>query len=449
MILKNKEQLEQNKNELLQAGEFALDFAKKLGADAEISLTKLEGFGVSTRLGEIENIEFNNDGAMGICVYHNGKKGNSSTSDFSEESIIKAVESAFDIAKYTCVDKYAGLCDSRYLAKNPADLDLFHHCNMSIDEAIEITLECESSAFNVSDRIVNSDGAAFNAHSGIRIYGNTNNFLEGELSSRYSLSTQVIAEDNGNFSQDYGYSIARDFNDLESLQRVGIKAAQGAIASLNPQKIITQQAPVIFINEIASGLIAHLAGAISGGALYRKASFLLHRKDTQILPNWFEILERPHLLKALASSSFDSEGVATKNLDIVTNGILNSYLTTGYSARKLGLEPTGHSGGIHNWLVTPNLNGDLTDLMKKMGTGLLVTGMMGSAINNLTGEYSRGCYGFWVENGEIAYPVNEITIAGNLLEMYQQILWVSNDIEKQSNIQTGSILIENIHISGA
>lgn len=289
---------------------------------------------------------------------------------------------------------------------------------------------------------MNSDGATFNSHSGVRVYGNTHGMLQSYLSSRYSLSCSVISAYEDQLERDYEYTIFREFDKLQAPKWVGEQAAIKAVDRLNPQRIKTGEMSVIFYNDVATGLVGHLAGAISGGALYRKSSFLLDKLGEQILPEWFAISERPHLLRQLASSAFDSEGVITQNREIITDGVLQTYLMTSYSGRKMGLKSTGHAGGIHNWLVKPNRQGGLNTLLKEMGTGLLVTEMLGSAINSVTGEYSRGAAGFWVENGEIQYPVAEITIAGQLQDMYKNLVAVGDDIEHRSNIQTGSILLE-------
>ena len=448
MSITTKAALQAQELELREAVEFALQIAKKAGAEAEVGVTKVSGLSVSTRLMNTENIEFNNDGSLGISVYLGQRKGNASTSDLQPKSIQQAVESALGIAKYTSEDECAGLADKDLMAFDAPDLDLYHEAHISVDEAVEIAKTAEESALNVSERIVNSEGATFNSHSGVRVYGNTHGMLQSYLSSRYSLSCSVIAAYEEQLERDYEYTVSRELDVLSSPIWVGQQAAIKAEDRLNPQKIATCEVPVIFYNEVATGLIGHLAGAISGGALYRKSSFLLDKLGTQVLPSWFEISERPHLLKQLASSAFDSEGVRTQNREIITDGILQTYLMTSYSGRKMGLPSTGHAGGIHNWLVKPNRNGGLNTLLAEMGAGLLVTEFLGSAINPVTGEYSRGAAGFWVENGEVQYPVAEITIAGQLQEMYQQIIAVGDDIEHRSNIQTGSILLEKMKISG-
>ena len=448
MSITTKAALQAQELELREAVEFALQIAKKAGAEAEVGVTKVSGLSVSTRLMNTENIKFNNDGSLGISVYLGQRKGNASTSDLQPKSIQQAVESALGIAKYTSEDECAGLADKDLMAFDAPDLDLYHEAQISVDEAVEMAKTAEESALNVSERIVNSEGATFNSHSGVRVYGNTHGMLQSYLSSRYSLSCSVIAAYEEQLERDYEYTVSRELDALSSPIWVGQQAAIKAEDRLNPQKIATCEVPVIFYNEVATGLIGHLAGAISGGALYRKSSFLIDKLGTQVLPSWFEISERPHLRKQLASSAFDSEGVRTQDREIITDGILQTYLMTSYSGRKMGLPSTGHAGGIHNWLVKPNRSGGLNTLLAEMGTGLLVTEFLGSAINPVTGEYSRGAAGFWVKNGEVQYPVAEITIAGQLQEMYQQIIAVGDDIEHRSNIQTGSILLEKMKVSG-
>ena len=297
-------------------------------------------------------------------------------------------------------------------------------------------------------KIVNSNGASFNSHTGVRVYGNTHGMLQSYLSSRYSLSCSVIGGELDQLENDYEYTVSREFDALSSADWVGQNCAKKVIARLNPQKLTTREVPVIFLNDVATGLISHLTGAISGGSLYRKSSFLLDHLGKQVLPDWFQISERPHLLKRLASTPFDSEGVRTQDLEIIRDGILQTYLLTSYSGRKMGMQSTGHAGGIHNWLVKPNLTGGLTALLRQMGTGLLVTDVMGQGVNIVTGDYSRGAAGFWVENGEIQYPVAEITIAGQLQDMLKNIVAVADDVEHRSNIQTGSILLDKMKISG-
>ncbi|WP_288677208.1 metalloprotease PmbA [uncultured Aggregatibacter sp.] len=440
--------LRQQEQQLRDAVSLAIEIAQKAGATAEVGVTKSGGLSVSTRLQEIENVEFNNDGALGISVYVGQQKGNASTSDLTPEAIKNTVEAALAIAKYTSPDDCAGLADKELMAFDAPDLELYHAAEIDVDKAVQLALDTEKAALEHDERIVNSEGASFNAHTGVRVYGNSHGMLQSYLSSRYSLSCSVIAEHQDQLERDYEYTVARDINQLAQPNWVGDNAAQKAIARLQPQKLATQEAPVIFLNDVATGLISHLAAAISGGSLYRKASFLLDHLGKQVLPDWFEIAERPHLIGQLASTPFDSEGVRTQDMEIIRNGILQTYLLTSYSGRKLGMQSTGHAGGIHNWLVKPNSSGKLTALLRQMNRGLLVTEVMGQGVNLVTGDYSRGAAGFWVENGEIQYPVAEITIAGQLPDMLRNIVAVADDIEHRSNIQTGSILLEKMKISG-
>ena len=441
-LLKSQEQT------LRDAVSFAIETAKKAGATAEVGVTKVSGLSVSTRLQEIENVEFTNDGALGISVYLGQQKGNASTSDLSEEAIKNTVEAALAIAKYTSPDDCTGLADKELIAFEAPDLALYHGANVDVEQATKLALEAEKSALEYDAKIVNSNGASFNSHTGVRVYGNTHGMLQSYLSSRYSLSCSVIGGELDQLENDYEYTVSREFDALSSADWVGQNCAKKVITRLNPQKLTTREVPVIFLNDVATGLISHLTGAISGGSLYRKSSFLLDHLGKQVLPDWFQISERPHLLKRLASTPFDSEGVRTQDLEIIQDGVLQTYLLTSYSGRKMGMQSTGHAGGIHNWLVKPNLTGGLTALLRQMDTGLLVTDVMGQGVNIVTGDYSRGAAGFWVENGEIQYPVAEITIAGQLQDMLKNIVAVADDVEHRSNIQTGSILLDKMKISG-
>ena len=440
--------LKAQEQELRQAVSFAIELATKSGASAEVAVTKVSGLAVSTRLQEIENVEFTNDGALGISVYMGQQKGNASTSDLSEGAIRNAVEAALAIAKYTSPDDCTGLADRDLMAFDAPDLELYHAVDVDVDKATELALQAEKTALEADERIVNSNGASFNSHTGVKVYGNSHGMLQSYLSSRYSLSCSVIGGVEDALENDYEYTISREFDKLQSPIWVGENCAKKVVSRLNPQKLSTREVPVIFLNDVATGLISHFAAAISGGSLYRKSSFLLDHLGKQVLPDWFNISERPHLLRRLASTPFDSEGVRTQDREIVEGGILQTYLVTSYSGKKLGMPSTGHAGGIHNWLVKPNLAGGLTALLRQMGTGLLVTDVMGQGVNIVTGDYSRGASGFWVENGEIQYPVAEITIAGQLQDMLKNMVAVADDIEHRSNIQTGSILLDKMKISG-
>lgn len=440
--------LKAQEQELRQAVSFAVALATKAGASAEVAVTKVSGLSVSARLQEIENVEFTNDGALGISVYMGQQKGNASTSDLSESAIKNAVEAALAIAKYTSPDDCTGLADKDLMAFDAPDLELYHAADVDVDKATELALQAEKAALEADERIINSNGASFNSHTGVKVYGNSHGMLQSYLSSRYSLSCSVIGGVEAALENDYEYTISREFDKLQSPIWVGENCAKKVVSRLNPQKLSTREVPVIFLNDVATGLISHFAAAISGGSLYRKSSFLLDHLGKQVLPDWFNISERPHLLRRLASTPFDSEGVRTQDREIVENGILQTYLVTSYSGKKLGMPSTGHAGGIYNWLVKPNLTGGLTALLRQMGTGLLVTDVMGQGVNIVTGDYSRGASGFWVENGEIQYPVAEITIAGQLQDMLKNMLAVADDIEHRSNIQTGSILLDKMKISG-
>ena len=441
-MIEQKQQLEDAVNE-------ALVIAKKLGVDeAEVALGKTSGSSVNTRLGEVENVEFNLDGAMGISVYIDQCKGSASTSDLSPEAIASTVKAAVDIAKYTSQDKYAGLLDRACLETDPLALDLYHPSSGDTDEFLTLAKQCEELALNSDKRIVNSDGAAVNSHSSLRVYGNSNGFLHSYASSRHSLSCVLIAQQDDEMQRDYSYTSARDMKDLFSAQWVADEAVERTLSRLGATKIKTQQAPVLFSPEVATGLFGHLVSAISGSSIYKKSTFLLDSLETQIFPDWLQISEKPHIIKGIASSPFDQEGGKTFDRNIIENGVLQTYLLTGYAARQLKMQSTGHTGGIHNWFVG-DTGLDLAGLFKQMGTGFFVTELMGQGVNMVTGDYSRGAAGFWIENGVIAYPVHEVTIAGNLKEMFMGIEAVGADIDPRSSLKTGSILINKMKIAGA
>ncbi|WP_022942906.1 metalloprotease PmbA [Psychromonas hadalis] len=442
-MIEQKQQLEDAVNEALQ-------IANKLGVDqAEVALGKTSGISVNTRLGEVENVEFNLDGAMGISVYINQCKGSASTADLSHEAITSTVKAAVDIARYTSQDKYAGLLDKHFLETDPLELDLYHPSGADTEQLLALAKECEEAALNSDERIVNSDGAAVNSHSSLCVYGNSNGFLHSYASSRHSLSCVLIAQQGEEMQRDYSYTSARDMDDLFSAKWVADEAVKRTLSRLGATKIKTQQAPVLFSAEMATGLFGHLVGAISGTSLYKKSTFLLDSLDTQIFPDWMQISEKPHIIKGIASSPYDQEGGKTIDRHIVEQGILQTYLLTGYAARKLNMQSTGHTGGIHNWFVKSNTGLDLAGLFKEMGTGFFVTELMGQGVNMVTGDYSRGASGFWIENGLIAYPVHEVTIAGNLKEMFMGIEAVGADIDPRSSLKTGSILINKMKIAGA
>lgn len=443
-----REQVAQQKAELEAAVAKALDMASVSADAAEVAITKSTGLSVSTRMCEVENVEFNSDGALGITVYRGQKKGSASTSDLSEKAIAQTVAAALDIAQYTSEDPYAGPAPKELMVTDIPDLDLFHPDEPNPDMAAQKAIAAEKAALEYSDKIKQSDGASYDSHYGVKVYGNSHGLLAGYASSRHSISCSVIGQgQNGDMERDYSYTLARHRDDLWTPESVGEKAAKKTIERLDAKKIKTGQYPVLFANDVATGLIGHLVMGISGGNLYRKSSFLLDKLGEQILPDWFSVQEKPHVLRGLASSPFDNEGVATRDMDIITDGKLATYLLTSYAARKMNMTPTGHAGGIHNWYVK-STGQDFDAMLKQLGTGLLVTEVMGQGVNIVTGDYSRGAAGFWVENGEIQFPVSEITVAGNLAQMFQQIVAVGSDVETRSQIQTGSILLESMKVAG-
>jgi PmbA protein len=440
--------MQQQLTEIQNVVEDVLKLAKKMGAtQAEASMSKVQGIAVSSRLKEVETVEFTNDGGLGITVYHGQKKGSASTADLSPQALKLTVEKAIEIAKHTSEDPFSGLADKMLMAFDYPDLNLFHPQELDTEHAIKQVIAAEEAALNVDKRITNSDGASYNANLGTKVYGNSHGLNAGYNSSRYSLSCVVIGEQDGDMQRDYSYTVDREASLLLSPQQVGREAAQFTLDRLGARKIKTGKVPVLFHREIASGLFGHFISAISGGNLYRQSSFLLDKLGQQVLPKWLNIVEKPHVMRGLASSPFDHEGVMTKDLDIVTNGQLNTYLLTSYSARKLGMQTTGHAGGIHNWYIKNSGESD-QEMLAKMGTGLLVTELMGQGVNVVTGDYSRGAAGFWVENGIIQYPVHEITIAGNLADMLMNIVAIGAQTETRGAIQTGSILVDSMQVAG-
>ncbi|MDK9756490.1 metalloprotease PmbA [Vibrio sp. D173a] len=443
-----KQQVAEQRTELEQAVSRALEIAAAKSDAAEVAITKSTGLSVSTRMGDVENVEFNSDGALGITVYRGQRKGSASTSDLSEAAIEQTVLAALDIAQYTSEDLFAGPAPKEYMVKEVPDLDLFHPDAPDPDYAAQVAIAAEKEALNYSDAIKQSDGASYDSHYGVKVYGNSHGLLASYASSRHSTSCCVIGVgQNGEMERDYSYTVARHRDDLWTPETVGRNAAEKTISRLDAQKLKTGKYPVMFAADVATGLIGHLVMAISGGNLYRKSSFLLDHLGKQVLPEWFNISERPHVLRGLASSPFDSEGVYTQDREIITDGVLATYLLTSYAARKMKMDPTGHAGGIHNWYVN-STGQNFEQMLKELGTGLLVTETMGQGVNVVTGDYSRGAAGFWVENGEIQYPVSEITIAGNLKDMFNQIVAVGSDVETRSQIQTGSILLDTMKVAG-
>ena len=435
--------------QLQEMSDRVLQLAKDAGAsaaEAEVSL----GFGqnVSVRMNETETIEYNRDKGVSVSVYFGQQRGHASTSDLSPQALYDTVSAACNIARYTAKDEFCGLADANLMAKKIPDLDLHHPWVLNVDQAIDLAKVCESEARGVDARITNSEGAAVSTYEGMFAYANSHGFNGGYATSRHSLSCSVIADDGqDNMQRDYWYSTARDAKDLETAEYVGRLAGERTVRRLGSQRIKTAQVPVMFDASISAGLISHLISAISGGSLYRKSSFLLDSLGTQVMSPHITIEEQPHLLKGLSSSPFDNEGVATYPRTLVKDGVLEGYVLSSYSARKLGMTTTANAGGNHNLIVS---HGDLdfNGMLKAMGTGLLVTELLGHGVNMVTGDYSRGAAGFWVEDGVILHPVEEITIAGNLREMFKQIVAVGNDVLIQGSKQVGSVLIENMTVAG-
>ena len=441
-------EIESEINRLKSVVQDVLNEARLQGASAaEAAFSVDNGLSVSARLGEVETLEFHCDQGLGVTVYMGQKKGSASTNDLSVQSLKETVKAACSIARNTSDDAFNGLPDSSELATVFPDLQLNHPWSIDAEQAIRLAIECEEVARGFDAAISNSEGASVNSHQGVRVFGNSLGFLQGYASTRQSISCSVLAGSGDAMQRDYWYSVARNAADLETAQQVGQKAAQRTLARLNARSLSTRHCPVLFAPEMASGLIGALLGAISGGSLYRKSSFLLDSLGTQVLPEFVRIHEQPLLLGGMGSASYDAEGVATQTRDIVSNGILQGYVLSCYSAKKLGMSTTGNAGGVHNVRVDAGSH-DFAAMLQLMGTGLLVTELMGQGVNRVTGDYSRGASGFWVENGQIQYPVEEITIAGNLKTMLRNLVAIGNDVDKRGNIHVGSLLVEQMAIAG-
>lgn len=422
--------------------------AKSLGAsDAEAEVSESLGQDVTVRLGDVETIEQKRDKGLSVTVYFGKKRGHASTSDLRPEAVRETVEKAAAIARFTAEDPFAGLPEQALLATEAPDLDLYHPWNLSAEEAIALGKEMEAAAFAVDPRIANSEGASVGTHIGQFAYGNSLGFLRGYPSSRHSVSCAMIAGENDGMQRDYWYSSRRDYRELDSVRQVGERAGQRTVRRLDARKLETQEAAVLFEAPVASSLIGHFVAAVSGGSLYRKASFLMDSLNTQVFSSLVHLEERPHIPRGIASSPFDNEGVATHDRTVVAGGVLNGYFLSTYSARKLGMHSTGNAGGSHN-LILADTGLGFDDLLQELGTGLLVTELMGHGINMVTGDYSRGAVGFWVENGVIQYPVEEITIAGNLRDIFAGISGIGSDVMARGAYQCGSILVDRMTIAG-
>lgn len=426
----------------------ALEAARAAGATAaEVALGVDAGLSVSVRLGEVESLEYQRDRGLGVTVYVGQRKGSASTGDLSREAIVETVRKAVSIASFTAEDPCAGLPDAADLAREIPDLDLAHPWPISAEEAVELARRCEAAALAVDARLVNSEGGAVGTHAGLRVYGNTHGFLASYPGTQHSVSCSVLGQQGEDMQRDYWYTAARDWRALESAEVVGRIAGERTVRRLGARRLTTCRAPVLFVPELARGLVGHFLSAIRGGAQYRQSSFLLGAAGEQVFPAFVAIHERPHLPRALGSAPFDAEGVATRDQDWVVGGVLRGYILDTYGARRLGLRTTGNAGGTHNLLVEPGTD-DFAGLLRRMGRGLVVTELLGQGVNGVTGDYSRGASGFWVEGGELAYPVHEVTIAGNLREMYRGVVAIGADVDRRASLQTGSWLLGEMTIAG-
>ena len=429
--------------------ETALKYAKSLGAnEASVSFADGEGFSVTARNRAIETVQDYKDQSFSITVYLHKSVGSASSNNLSESAIKATIDKAFSLSSLTATDDCNGLADKERMAPGAKDLDLYFPWNLDIKEAETMAIECEASALEYDDKVINSEGATVGSYVNQSLYANSHGFSGETKSTGHSISCTAIASDNGLMEMDYDYTSARHYKDLQDHKEIGSLAAKQALDHLGSKKIKTTKAPVVFSPRVSSSLISHLMTAISGSSLYRNASFLVDSKDKKICPEFISIREEPHLKRGFSSCYFDAEGVETVPRCIVENGVLKGYLLSSYSARRLGLDTTGNAGGHHNLIVEPTADENLESMIKNIDSGFLVTGLIGYGVNIVNGDYSRGANGFWIENGEIAYPVSEVTVAGNLKDMLMRINTIGNDPEKKGSIFSGSILIDDLMIAG-
>ena len=435
---------------IVEVAEIALAEAAKRGASlAETAVGQGQGMSVTVRNGEVETVEHNRDKSLGVTVYFGHRSGSADTTDFSAPAIRRSVASACNIAKFTEEDPCNGLAERDLLATDFPDLDLCHPWQLSMDEAIDIAAECEQAALGFDARISNTEGATLSSHHGVGLYANSAGFRGLDRGSRHSIACSVIAGHGDSMHRDYWYDSARDAAELAAARAVGEESARRTLRRMGARKASTGAFPVIFEPAVAGSLLSHLVGAISGSSLYRKASFLLDKAGERIFPDAIRIHEQPHLQKSPGGASFDGEGVATTTRDIVAAGVLQGYVLNSYAARKLNTRTTGNAGGVRNLEIQATTDGGLEVLLKEMGRGLVVSELIGFGVNTVTGDYSRGAFGFWVEDGEIQYPVQEFTIAGNLAQMFDGVVAVGADTDRRRNIRSGAILIEKMTVAGA
>ena len=440
-------------DQLKQLARDVLAFAKEQGGtDAAVEISEGSGLSVSVRRGQIETIEQNKDKGMGVTVYIGQKRGNASTSDFSPAALRATVDAAYNIARFTAEDDCAGLADADMLEMNPRDLRLCYPWQISTEQAVELAQRAEAAAFAVDKRITNSEGASVHAQQSHFVAANSRGFIGGYPFSRHTLSVAPIAGKGSKMQRDDWYTSVRDAKKMADPEKVGRYAAERALARLNARQLDTRTCPVLFEAPLAAGLLGYFVQAISGGSLYRKSTFLLDSMGTAVFPEHIQVIEDPHVPGGVGAAPFDEEGVRTRRRKVVDNGVVQGYFLSSYSARKLGMQTTGNAGGAHGLSLTSSLTrraDDFAGMLRKMDRGLLVTELMGQGINSVTGDYSRGASGFWVENGVIQYPVEEITIAGNLKDMFRQVVAVGNDVLTRGNKVMGSILIENMVVGGS
>jgi PmbA protein len=439
----------QRLEQLADISQQLLDRARALGASqAEVSCSEERGLDVNVRLGEVETVESTRDRGIAVTVYFGQRKGSASTADLQPGSLEATVAQACAIARHTEDDEAAGLADPALMAREFPDLDSWHPWALQADQAVDLALACEAAGRGADPRISNSDGASAATATSLSVYANSHGFIGRDRSSHHSVGCALIAGQGDGMQRDGWYSSALAREDLEDAAAIGRRAAERTVARLQPRSMATAQMPVLYSPEVARSLIGHLLGAVSGGALYRRASFLLDSVGTQLFPDWFAVDERPLLRRGLRSTAFDGDGVATRDSALIEGGVLQRYVLGSYSARKLGLATTGNAGGVHNLLVRASADLDLASMARQMGDGLLVTELMGQGVNGVTGDYSRGAGGFRVENGEIQYPVDGITIAGNLKDMFAAIEAVGSDVDRRSHVQVGSILVGRMTVAG-
>ena len=436
--------------QLTDVASLALEEARGQGAsECEADASVSQGLSVSVRLREVDTLEYQRDRGLGVTVYFGQRKGSASTADLTAAAVRETVEKACAIARYTAEDPYAGLVEPEALARAIPDLDLDHAWDLAPERAIELARECEAAGLGVDARITNSEGASVSSQRSTGVYGNSLGFLGGYTATSHSISCSLIAQAGDDMQRDYWYTVARDPAELEAVASVGRTAGVRAVARLDARRLTTRKVPVAFTPDMARGLFRHFVGAISGTSQYRKSSFLLNAAGEQVFPAFLQMQERPHIRKGLASAPFDQEGAATRDRELVRGGVLSGYVLGSYSARRLGMTTTGNAGGIHNLIVTSTDGAlDAEGFLRRLDTGLLVTELMGQGVNGVTGDYSRGASGFWVEHGAIVHPVHEITIAGNLRPMYRHIAALGDDCDVRGGIRTGSVLVSEMTIAG-